>query len=187
MDQSNNLTRASLSGFLEQFNDAENISAAMTMAQVRAIESQPISALVDRSGDKPNKGNCYKYLIVLCDSLTTFFGEKWADEQMKDCSRMLYENYYFIRSADWVYFAKKAKSLHFGKVYGKFSPATLMEWVERFAGDWTEESINLTISAANESKSIENDSRVNREILRGVESAKNAYSLQMYKNSQTVK
>jgi hypothetical protein len=154
----------------------------MTMAQVRAIESQPLSALVDRTGIKPNRADCHTFLSALCTQLTAYFGEAWSDAQLMDSVKILYENYYYLRSADWVYFAKKAKSLHFGKVYGKFSPAVLMEWAEKFAYDWTQESINLTISAANASKSIENDNRVNREILKGVEAAKNRYSMELYKN-----
>ena len=154
------------------------------MAQVRQIESLPLSTLVNRSGIKPDRTDCHTYLSALCTQLTAYFGEAWSDAQLMDSVKILYENYYYLRSADWVYFAKKAKSLHFGKVYGKFSPAVLMEWAEKFAHDWTEESINLTISAANASKSIENDSRVNREILRAVESSKNGYAMELYKNGQ---
>jgi len=172
MEQLSKQTNHNLSDFLELFKNSDNISPSMTMAQVRQIESPPLTALLDRTAGNQARSMCHKYLIVLCDSLTSFMGEKWSDDQMTDVAKMLYENYFYIRSADWVYFAKKAKSLHFGKVYGKFTPAMLMDWADRFSVEWTQESINLSIRGSESMKSIESGVVSQKEVFKALNGVK---------------
>ena len=77
-------------------------------------------------------------------NITTFYGEKWNDDQLQDCAELIYPEYYYIRLSDWVIFSKRAKSGKFGKVFGKLNPGTIMNWLEEFAIEWMKVSIEIS-------------------------------------------
>lgn len=67
-----------------------------------------------------------------------FFGVSWSDLQIQESAKQLYENYYFWTEYDWRHFMNRVISGYYGKVYGAFAPAALMEFALSHNKEWME-------------------------------------------------
>lgn len=120
------------------------VVASTSLMDSRDLNTPALTTLVYRVDGVVKKDNCYKFLIFVISDIVLFFGEKWTDEQLYACAKLIYENYYYFRISDWAIFCKRAKSSMFGKVYGKLNPNVIMNWAEDFNYEWMKVSIEIS-------------------------------------------
>lgn len=68
-----------------------------------------------------------------------FLGAEWKGAQIREAAQIAFEEYYFIQMAELKQFLTRIKTGHYGKIYGKFTPAVFMEWL----GLYMDESLKL--------------------------------------------
>lgn len=105
---------------------------------------QPLSSLVRKTETGVDKAECYKFIKLCTVWLCEFFGVSWNDIQVKESSKQLYENYFFWTEYDWKHFMSRVVSGYFGKMFGSFSPAMLMEYAGVHSEEWMKVSENFT-------------------------------------------
>lgn len=74
-------------------------------------------------------------LQLLIIEILDFLGVEWSENQIQDCGELAYPEYYWFTIAELKQFSQRVKMGYFGKIYGKFSPSTLMEYFKDYAGD----------------------------------------------------
>jgi len=68
-------------------------------------------------------------------NIVTFLGAEWSDKQVLECGKICFDEAHYLSFAELAHFAQKAKSGGFEKVYGKFTPATFMEWFVTYCAE----------------------------------------------------
>ena len=133
----------------ERVNTLE-ISSETSMLAIRQMNTGPISQLVLRSSGEADKANCYKVIRAMVFSLLQFFGTTWNDFQVEECTKAIYREYYYWHLADLKKFMTLCYGGKYGKVYGFFNPALLMEWAALYDAMWLSASEEISINKANE-------------------------------------
>lgn len=91
----------------------------------------------------------YELIILM---ILEFYGVEWKDELVSETAEMLYDDYYWFTIAELKHFMLMCKSGKFGKVYGKFTPVTFIDWM----GQYSEESLKIreqnALSAASDER-----------------------------------
>lgn len=102
--------------------------------------------ILKREDGSINRDEVHRFLKLTFGTLVFYFnGSTWADQQVESLVKVFYSQYYYWQLADVKNFLIKCQTLKFGKIYGQFSPAVLMEWAEKYDSDWIETSENLTL------------------------------------------
>lgn len=122
-----------------------------SVAEIRKFGGYPISEIVRTSG----KSEAENFLKIHLFLINSFFGSQWTDSQMNICAQLLYSQYHFWTGYDWELFSQKLMCGYFGKVFGAFSPAQLMEAAEKYNDEWMEVSENKSIHSHNQRGLIE--------------------------------
>lgn len=102
-----------------------------------------------------NKVEAYKFTNIIITGIAFFFGVNWTDAQIKELTIDFYSQYHYWKSADMKMFLARCKNSFYGKVYGTFSPALLMEWAAIYDEEWTETSARISESKAQSYKAAE--------------------------------
>jgi hypothetical protein len=119
----------------------------MSLLDLRKFDFPPLSRMVQKIDEgRFDKSICYDYLTDLINNVLEYFGENWKSTTIVDAAEAIYSDYYYLTFADWKLLAQRIKSSYYGKVYGKFTPAVLMDWIGRYAGEWTQVSVDISIS-----------------------------------------
>lgn len=72
-------------------------------------------------------------------SLVDFFGDPWTDSQVASAAEIMYSECHWFCLPELKHFTRRAKAMKFGKIYGKFTPAVLMEWAGEYSAQaWQE-------------------------------------------------
>jgi len=87
---------------------------------------QPCIASLVKDGDKKE---AYSFIILELLQLCAFFGEAWNPQQLQPLAREIFAQGYFFRVSELKHFTAQCRAQKFGKMYGKFNPAMLMEWL----------------------------------------------------------
>ena len=139
------------------------VSSNTSLLHIRQLNYPPISRLVVRNENGPvDKSLCYDFISKYISNVLTFFGEDWKAELIFEMAETIYADYYYLTMADWKLLAQRIKSSYYGKVYGKFTPSVLMNWVGQYAAEWTQVSIDISLSSHNAHKQL-TDNRDNRD------------------------
>jgi len=142
---------------------------------IRKLDYPPISSLLIKSDTGVDRSICHKFIAEYLSNALLFFGEDWSQSLIYDTAEAIYSDYFYLTLADWKLIAQRIKSSHYGKVYGKFTPAVLMDWISLYAGEWKQTSIDISLSGHDSHKGL-TDSRDARLIEQNSEAAKNFYA-----------
>lgn len=138
------------------------VSSNISLLTIRQMAYPPTSSLVVQTESGPDKSLCYEFICNNISNVLNFFGEDWSAELIYDTAESIYADYYYLTFADWKLIKQRLKSSYYGKVYGKFTPAVLMDWISQYAGEWTQCSIDISLSGHDAHKPII-DSREQRQ------------------------
>jgi hypothetical protein len=142
---------------------------------IRKLDYPAVSKLLIKTENGVDKTPCYDFIAEYIENVLIFFGEEWKSTTIYDTAETIYADYYYLTLADWKLIAQRIKASHYGKVYGKFTPSVLMDWISLYAGEWTQTSIDISLSGHDLHKAL-NDPRDARAIEKESEAAKNFYA-----------
>ena len=129
----------------------KNISPTKTVADIRLLNGKPISSLV-KNGDKSEVEAFLKMHLI---TINAFFGSQFTDIQISISGKLLYSQYYYWSNNDWEHFSQRLMCGEYGKLFGAFSPAQLMEAAQKHDEQWMEVSMDKSIHAHAERGAIE--------------------------------
>ncbi len=75
-------------------------------------------------------------LVIL--EILDFIGQEWTKNQITDCSVLAYQEYHWFNTGELKQFSQRVKVGYFGKIYGKFAPAHLMEYLRDYSDEMWE-------------------------------------------------
>lgn len=115
------------------------VTKEMTFSELRALDTPSVSMM--NVGEKtPENGIRIFQAWVL--NIVKFLGAEWTTEQVLECGKICFDEAHYLTFAELSHFAQKAKSGGFEKVYGKFTPATFMEWFVTYCSENLEQRKN---------------------------------------------
>lgn len=113
----------------------------MTITEViKSGGNNPISALNAGTGNTELGKAVFEAALI---SLNDFYDIRWTDEQYDDCVEIMHSEYHWMSMAELKHFMTRAKSGSYGKIFGKFSPATLMDWLREYAEESLQQRAGL--------------------------------------------
>ncbi len=116
------------------------VTKEMTFSELRALDTPSVSMM--NVGEKtPENGIRIFQAWVL--NIVKFLGAEWTTEQVLECGKICFDEAHYLTFAELSHFAQKAKSGGFEKVYGKFTPATFMEWFVTYCSENLEQRKNF--------------------------------------------
>jgi len=86
---------------------------------------QPCIASLVKDGDKKE---AYAFIVLELLQLCAFFGEAWTPQQLQMLAKEIFAQGHFFKVSELKHFTAQCRAQKFGKMYGKFNPAILMEW-----------------------------------------------------------
>ncbi|HMU69748.1 MAG TPA: hypothetical protein PKC38_07060 [Chitinophagales bacterium] len=139
-------TWTSCEGLWTEISKVDISGSSTSVMEIRNMGGRPISSLVRKNGSAvSDKSECYRFIQMCLIWICEFFGVAWTDTQVKESSKQLYSNYYFWTPYDWKHFMSRVVSGYFGKMYGAFTPAMLMEYAASHGKEWFEHSEQITV------------------------------------------
>lgn len=135
-----------------------DISPNISLSELREIKSDAISALIKKDGENIDKSECFKFFQVMFILIIEFFGITWTEYQLLEVSKEFYSCFHHWKILDAKCFMQRCRRLHYGKVYGQFTPATLMEWAQLYNDEWF--SISEQIALAQHHSAKHQDDRL---------------------------
>ena len=156
---------------MNNFAENNKINSTTTIAELCSIEKSKITDLVKIGEDgQRNYTECFMFMNAIVTHIAEYYGAEWSDSTTKDLNKTLYFEYYAIGVEGWVHFCKRLKSGYFGKVYGKFTPAILVDYVNIYYSEWTEQHATIH---ANGSNRFANQYNSINEAIKGLKMLKN--------------
>ena len=106
------------------------------LATLPVVSDTPFAELYkmdDKSISTVNKGckNTFTGQAIFAaaiKNLVDFFGDPWSDSQIAEAAEIMYSECHWFCFPELKHFTRRAKAMKFGKIFGKFTPAVLMEW-----------------------------------------------------------
>jgi len=124
------------------------VTAQTSIEQARAMGTPALSAISKEAG----QDEVLKFIKANFLLLTEYFGVTWSDSQIQIVSEDFYQSFFHWKIADIKKFTQNCRTLQFGKNYGAFSPAMLMQWAIEYNIQWLEVSEKLSESKHGEFK-----------------------------------
>lgn len=93
---------------------------------------QSVSAVNRGMGDKENGITFFECLVL---ELLEYYGVTWGDYPIRESCELLFAEYHWMTAAELKHFAQKLKAAQYGKMYGNFKPAILMECFADYSAD----------------------------------------------------
>jgi hypothetical protein len=81
-------------------------------------------------------------MIIL---IIEFFGITWTEYQLLEVSKEFYSCFHHWSILDAKCFMVRCRRLYYGKVFGAFAPATLMEWANIYNDEWMNVSEQISL------------------------------------------
>lgn len=75
-------------------------------------------------------------LIIL--EILDFVGIEWSENQVSECAKLMYEEYYWFTIGELKQISKRIKTGYYGKVFGKFAPIHMMEYFKNYSDEMWE-------------------------------------------------
>ena len=122
------------------------VRADMLPVEVIKAGTPAISELNRQAGNTELGITIFETVVT---GILDFFDAPWKSSVIRDTAELMHAEYHWLHLAELKHFAVKCKSgaynvrkvgdygaeLFDGKVYGKLLPATLMKWLEAYAGE----------------------------------------------------
>lgn len=127
----------------------ENKAITSITSHERCIveDSCQLSEMIEKNGYNVCKNNIHNFIELFVIEIFEWFGKEIKENLSQSLAKTIYENYYFLKIAEFKLFVERIKSGHWKQVHG-MSPAVLMERLNDFAL----ESMNHRESLAANSK-----------------------------------
>lgn len=130
--------------------------------------------MIVKSGDVPDKTNCYKLIELFVIEIFEWFGKEIRIELIQSLAQTIYKNYYWLRLSELKLFVERVKGGHWQQMHN-MSPAVLMERLADFA----ESSMTLREQIGEMENSIEKDAN-ERESVRQANAHHTAHLKQLF-------
>lgn len=115
---------------LRLWKDCEQLEITSQTSQALVIDSdQPCIASLVKDGDKKE---AYAFIVLELLQLCAFFGEAWTPQQLQMLAKEIFAQGHFFKVSELKHFTAQCRAQKFGKMYGKFNPAILMEWLDEY-------------------------------------------------------
>lgn len=101
----------------------------------------------------PDYSQNFAFIALVTTQIAEYFGAEWSDFTTKELSKSLYFDYYPMGVEGWVSFCKRLKRGDFGKIYGKFTPAMLVDFVSVHYSEWEAEVVNTNANGSSKFES----------------------------------
>lgn len=137
------------------------VTPSMTIAQVRALGSPPISQITAEEG-RVAAVNFIKQFIV---ELVLYLGQSWSDAQIVTAANDFYSRFYYWRIADLKRFILGCRMQEYGQMFGHFQPQHLFEWAQHYDEQWTATSEQIQIDKNNQFKPRRDDDYTLRDFI----------------------
>jgi hypothetical protein len=151
-----------------------NISISTAQELCIREDNYQISSLIVKSGDVPDKTNCYKLIELFVIEIFEWFGKEIRIELIQSLAQTIYKNYYWLRLSELKLFVERVKGGHWQQMHN-MSPAVLMERLADFA----ESSMTLREQIGEMENSIEKDAN-ERESVRQANAHHTAHLKQLF-------
>lgn len=113
----------------------------MTITEViKAGGNTSISSLNAGTGSIEIGKSLFEAALI---SFLDFYGIDWTDEQFDDCIDIMHSEYHWFSMPELKHFMTRAKSGSYGKVFGKFAPSVLMDWLREYADESLQQRAGL--------------------------------------------
>ena len=117
------------SGLLKIENKA--ITSATSHERCIIEDSCQLSEMIEKIGDKVCKNNIQNFIELFVIEIFEWFGKEIKENLSQNLAKTIYENYYFLKIAEFKLFVEKMKSGHWKQVHN-LSPAVIMERLHEF-------------------------------------------------------
>lgn len=111
---------------------AVQVTAHSSQLEVLAIKTPEVSTICRGTGSKENGYEIYQLIILM---ILDFYGVNWKDAQIRECSELLYDDWYFLTLAELKHFTLRAKTGHYaGRNFNPsfLNPVTLIDWMGQY-------------------------------------------------------
>jgi hypothetical protein len=138
-----------LSELLNNFAENNKINSATTIAELCSIEKSKITDLVKIGEDgQKDYTECIVFMNAIVVQIAEYYGVEWSDLTTRDLCKTLYFEYYALGVEGWIHFCKRLKAGYFEKNFGKLTPAMLVNYVNIYYYEWTEQHANINSSGS---------------------------------------
>lgn len=97
-----------------------------------------LSEMIEKNGSNVCKNNIHNFIELFVIEIFEWFGKEIKENLSQSLAKTIYENYYFLKIAEFKLFVEKIKSGHWKQVHN-LSPAVIMERLH----DFVIESMNI--------------------------------------------
>ncbi len=120
------------SGLLKIENKA--ITSATSHERCIVEDSYQLSEMIEKNGANVCKNNIHNFIELFIIEIFEWFGKEIKENLSQNLAKTIYENYYFLKIAEFKLFVEKMKSGHWKQVHN-LSPAVIMERLHEFVVD----------------------------------------------------
>ena len=126
----------------------------MCFTELWRLDTPPVATL--NAGEK-NTLQGQAVFGALINALVKFFGAVWTPNQIAECAKVCFDEWYYLSFAELAHFSQRAKSGYFkepGKplFYGQFSPANIIDWFCTYTAENLDERATYFRNPNNDSK-----------------------------------
>lgn len=129
--QAKSLTQITKQTYLDVWK-AIQVTSTMVAAEIQGMKTPEISTINRGEGNKEAGISLYEFVVL---GLLEFYGCEWSAVQIREAAEILFSEYYWFHIAELKHLIVRIKSGDMGKVFGKFSPAQLMEFFSAYADE----------------------------------------------------
>lgn len=102
----------------------------MAVAEIQEMKTPEISTINRGENTTEPAIALYEFVVL---GLLEFYGCEWSKEQIRECAELLFNEYYWLHIAELKHLITRIKTQT--KIFGKFSPAQLMEAFSQYADE----------------------------------------------------
>jgi hypothetical protein len=117
------------SGLLKIENKA--ITGVTSHERCIVEDSCQLSEMIEKNGSNVCKNNIHNFIELFIIEIFEWFGKEIKENLSQNLAKTIYENYYFLKIAEFKLFVEKMKSGHWKQVHN-LSPAVIMERLHEF-------------------------------------------------------
>jgi hypothetical protein len=120
------------SGLLKIENKA--ITGVTSHERCIVEDSCQLSEMIEKNGSNVCKNNIHNFIELFIIEIFEWFGKEIKENLSQNLAKTIYENYYFLKIAEFKLFVEKMKSGNWKQVHN-LSPAVIMERLHEFVID----------------------------------------------------
>lgn len=99
---------------------------------------------------------------IICMMLD-YYGVEWQKIQIRETAELWAKEYYWMHIAEIKHFLTKCKVGDYGKIFGKLSPSTIMDWLQSYASESLNTRASMYVQEHEKHKYREENARHSRD------------------------